>query len=155
MLAFWSFPPDPRQVPVVLGQSWLSQCSFCRWDPERNSYVWGRIRSHPRLTFNLNKTSSALIFSIYIPSRFLNICFTVIKNICSFSTAFYIQLVQQKVPASQYVLLSFGFNYCDERIQVQESQLYGAVAKECLMHPEKKKGIIYYLFHWIDFLWCF
>ena len=102
----------------------------------------GRIKSHPRPTFNLNKTSSALIFSIYIPSRFLNImCFTVIKNICSFYTAFYIQLVQQKVPASQYVLLGFGFNYCDERIQVQESHLYGTVAKECLMHPEKKREL--------------
>lgn len=48
-------------------------------------------------------------------------CFIVIKNICSFSTAFYLRLVQQKVPAPQYVLLSFGFNYCDEGIQVQES----------------------------------
>lgn len=62
-------------------------------------------------------------------------CFTVIKNICCFSTAFYIQLVQQKVPASQYVLLSFGFNHCDERIQVQQCHLFECRWRCCQRAP--------------------
>lgn len=73
-----------------------------------------------RSILNVNKTSRALIFSIYIPSCSLNIvCLPVIRNICCFSAAFYRQLAQQKVLAPQYVLLSSGVRHCDERIPVQ------------------------------------
>lgn len=119
--------------------------SLRRRDPQRDCHVLERIESHQRSTSNLNKTSSVLIFNIYIPSWFVNImCFTVITNICSFSAGFYRQLVQQKVPASQYVLLSFGFNRCDEGIKY-DSVLFlnvdGGVAKGYLLHQEKRKKL--------------
>ena len=68
-------------------------------------------------------------------------CFIVIKNICSFSTAFYIQLVQQKVSAPQYVLLSFGFNYCDEGIQVQESHHTELLPKSASCTKKKRREL--------------
>lgn len=118
--------------------------SLLRKDSQRDCPVLERIKSHQRSPFNVNKASSVLIFSIYIPSWFINImCFTVIKNICCFSAAFYRQLVRQKVPASQYVLLSFGFNHCDEGIKygsILFLNVDGGVAKGHLLHQEKKEG---------------
>lgn len=77
-------------------------------------------------------------------------CSTVIKNICCISAALYIQLVQQKVPASQYVLLRFGLKYYDERIHGQQCLLSlsfcfefgGSCCKGYILNLEKKITIL-------------
>lgn len=72
-------------------------------------------------------------------------CFTHIKNICCFSAAFYRQLVQQKVPESQYVLLSLALTIGMKRIQVQQCHLFECRWRCCQKVPPapRKKNWIF------------